>query len=339
MRKRLVFIFVSVLMLLCLPSLSTAKMSDEDFLELCKTGTPAEIIKAIKDGANVNATGEFGESPFVTVAMYNPNLDVLKVFLENGVSVNTTGSSMGVALHHAAENENIEITKFLLDAGVDVNAMDRWGGTALLYSTSNPNVEVMKLLIKAGADVNEVNEYGSSPLHLAVEKNNPNGTLVLLDAGADVNAFDDEDKRPIDYADGSFKKTEAYKRLKGLSDNVKPKKRLIEPKCKIIAANDEMRNLIIQFYNEHYKVMSKLENVLEKGAWAFDWDMRSGAYIMFAGYFHNTQGGVSKLYVRFILDSSGKDERIRIIRTDHFFDSSTSFTPGLPGWLEDELAD
>jgi hypothetical protein len=100
-----------------------------------------------------------------------------------------------------------------------------------------------------------------------------------------------------------------------------------------------MRNLIIQFYNEHYKVMSKLENVLEKGAWAFDWDMRSGAYIMFAGYFHNTQGGVSKLYVRFILDSSGKDERIRIIRTDHFFDSSTSFTPGLPGWLEYELAD
>ena len=58
MRKRLVFIFVSVLMLLCLPSLSTAKMSDEDFLELCKTGTPAEIIKAIKDGAkDLGTTG------------------------------------------------------------------------------------------------------------------------------------------------------------------------------------------------------------------------------------------------------------------------------------------
>lgn len=340
MKRFSLLLFMAILITICLPANSWAKMSDEDFLELCEKGTPAEIIKAIKDGANVNATGEFGDHPLNIVAWHNPDLEVIKVLLGSGVDVNTAGSSVARAIHGAAYNGNINITRFLLNAGAEVNVTNRWGETPLHNAANSPNIEVLKLLIKAGADVNAVGEYGHSPLHFAVIKNNSNGTLILLDAGSDVNALDEDDKRPIDYADESFKKTEAYKRLKELSVSSAYAKKLVEPKRKIMARDEDSRKLIIKFYDNYNEMLGKLENVLEKGAWqVIDNRLKYFGFslIAYQGYFKNTEGVMRILQVVFtVLDG---DKYVELVKIEHCFDGDKFYRPGIPAWLQYELED
>ena len=169
---------------------SVSAIGEEDFFELVKTGTPEEVKKAIKEGADVNArtTEEiesFGEvegvTPLIMAAWYN---------------------------------ENPEVTKLLLDAGADVNARDKNGCTPLIWAAVfNENPEVTKVLIDAGANVNARSEYGTTPLmHAAWYNQNPEVIKVLLDAGADGRVKDNAGKTAFDYAEGNehIKGTEVY---------------------------------------------------------------------------------------------------------------------------------
>ena len=82
-------------------------------------------------------------------------------------------------LHLAAwHNPDAEVVKYLVSQGIDVNVKGAENATPLYFAAEcNPNAEITKLLISKGADVN-VNCFDKTPL-LAAAKRNPNGEVYL----------------------------------------------------------------------------------------------------------------------------------------------------------------
>jgi len=94
----------------------------------------------------------------------NPNLELIRTILENGiVDVNDTDSIGWTALHCASGHFSLELVKLLIDSGADVNARTIEGDVPLLVAISNHSKRISKFLIEAGADVNIKNNYGNSP--------------------------------------------------------------------------------------------------------------------------------------------------------------------------------
>lgn len=94
----------------------------------------------------------------------NPNLELIRIILENGiVDVNDTDSIGWTALHCASGHFSLELVKLLIEAGADVNARTNEGDVPLLVAISNHSKRISKFLIEAGADVNIKNRCGNSP--------------------------------------------------------------------------------------------------------------------------------------------------------------------------------
>ena len=173
-------------------------MSDEDFLNLCRSGTAQQVADAIKAGANVNAKDDIGMSALMWATVINKNPAVIKILLNAGVDVNTKSNGGTTALMAA---KNPEVIKTLLNAGADVNAKSNGGATALMMVVwENKNPEAIKMLLNAGADVNDKNNYGRTALMEAVmAEQNAEVIKMLLNAGADVKARDKQGMTALDY--------------------------------------------------------------------------------------------------------------------------------------------
>ena len=156
---------------------------------------PAVITAMVRAGADVNARGDWDNTPLHEAAE-NGTPGVVRALLEAGADVNARPRgfhpSSGVAntpLHFAARNPDPQVAAALLEAGADVNARGQDRTTPLHYAASNRNPAVAELLLEAGAEVNAGGSDGITPLHNAAARNsNPDVLAVLLEAGADVHA-------------------------------------------------------------------------------------------------------------------------------------------------------
>lgn len=334
MKRFSLLLFMVVLISICLPANSWAKMSDEDFLELCEKGTFEQVQKALKNGANANAADEWRTTALHVAIWNNSDHRVVKLLLESGANPEAENSNANTPLIAAAMNRNPEVAKMLIKAGSKVNNGNVWGETPLHVASQYRNLVVLKMLLKAGADVNADDGEGKTALHYGLGEDPDSATIMtLLEAGANVNALDGEGKRPIDYVSDneSFKKTEAYKKLKELSAA------LIEPKFQIINKNEKQRESLKRFYNEYIKITRKLEEIFEKGSWVMKFDVWYGFFIFFEGYFRNTDGHIRKITIEFRARFFEANNHYEITSIRHFFDREDFFTNGLPAWLEYEL--
>ena len=64
-------------------------MTTKEFLQLCESGTPQQIIAAIETGADVNSRNGFHDTALMTAASWNKNPEIIAVLLETGAIVNT----------------------------------------------------------------------------------------------------------------------------------------------------------------------------------------------------------------------------------------------------------
>jgi ankyrin repeat protein len=164
-----------------------AAMNLEDFFKLCESGTPQEVVAAIKAGAGVNSEDDYGETSLTTAARYNNNPEVSNILIKAGADSSTVKLALMWAAWH---NSNPEVLSILIKAGADVNAKDWLGWTPLMLAARyNDNPEVLRVLIKAGAKINAKND-GKTPLSFAVEKNSPEIVSLLLTSGANVSKED-----------------------------------------------------------------------------------------------------------------------------------------------------
>jgi ankyrin repeat protein len=75
-------------------------------------------------------------------------------------------------LHYAARHNNVEVVKLLLKAGASIDAREANDITPLLMAISNDNMQAAQLLLASGADVNATDWYGRTPLWEAVNVRN-----------------------------------------------------------------------------------------------------------------------------------------------------------------------
>lgn len=115
--------------------------------------------------------------------------DIVKM-LNGYVTRPLTDREKSEAFIHASTYGYVEIVKLFLDNGVDPNSKTDFGDPALHYAVDEEHIDVVELLLKRGANPNTVigeNRrcdflIGSTPLSLA--EGNDAITQMLLDHGA-----------------------------------------------------------------------------------------------------------------------------------------------------------
>ncbi|KAH8654475.1 ankyrin repeat-containing domain protein [Tricladium varicosporioides] len=132
-----------------------------------------------------------GLRPLHLAARYG-HIEIAKILLAHGASVDDEDDSARRPLHTAAIEGNAEIVSFLLEAGSAINAKEKYGKTALDYAGTYGCYQVAKILLDAGCNLlNDVdNEW--NPLTRAVTENHLECTRLILEnrGKADVDGPD-----------------------------------------------------------------------------------------------------------------------------------------------------
>ena len=179
-------------------------MTDEDFLNLVRDSRSedAAISAAIDAGANVNGTGERGDSA-LHGAVFANSAERVRLLLEKGAAVNAVNQKGETALLNACEDgADPDVVNALIEGKADVNlaAKERNGLTPLIAAVRDGNAAAADLLMDAGADVNAPAANGKTPLIVAVSEDAPAIVKMLLDKGADPNIADGKGFSPLAYA-------------------------------------------------------------------------------------------------------------------------------------------
>lgn len=97
----------------------------------------------------------------------------------------------------ATSKSNIEQVRRLLDEGVDVNSQGSSGRSALIYAIDNVDIEIIQLLISHGINLNLKNKAGWTALHWAANRGLLNIVQLLVNNGAEIDAEDEDGNTPL----------------------------------------------------------------------------------------------------------------------------------------------
>ena len=90
---------------------------------------------AIKAGANVNGFDD-DEWPYFITAVSGGNINLIDVFLRNGVKINIAGPDGKTALMHAISGKNKKVINLLLNYRASLTSKDKTGKNVRLESLS-----------------------------------------------------------------------------------------------------------------------------------------------------------------------------------------------------------
>ena len=166
---------------------------NSDFLKFCQSGATRDVLRAIRQGADVNERDENGNTALIFAASKRPRVVIIRALLEGGADATARNNDGATALiFAAAKTMRPDVITLMLNAGADANVELANGWTALMFAAAeNPDPEVVKALWCGRARINHRAEDGTTALMLAAERN-PNADVVkeLIKYGAHVNAKD-----------------------------------------------------------------------------------------------------------------------------------------------------
>lgn len=144
---------------------------NKKLLAAAVSSTKAKDIKTLlSQGADIHTQNEWGLTPIMLAAQYNPSVNVLKALLDAGADIQEAEPKYrSNALHLAAnKSSSPKIIAELLKAGADLNARNYLGETALILAVNTNNeTRVVSELLKSGADINARDYQGHSVLEYA----------------------------------------------------------------------------------------------------------------------------------------------------------------------------
>lgn len=100
------------------------------------------------------------EAALATTALFAAagcNMDIVKMLVEKGASVNVYGEmGMSLLMHYAARTHDANIIEYLVEKGANVLDLDEAGHHVLMYAVLNEDSahKVIKVLLDKGADIN-----------------------------------------------------------------------------------------------------------------------------------------------------------------------------------------
>lgn len=122
-----------------------------------------EILETlIKNGKDVKLypPTDNPEAALATSALYAAagcNMDIVKMLVEKGASVNVYGDmGMSLLMHFSARTHDPKIIEYLIEKGANVLDLDDNGNHVLMYALLNEEAahKVIEVLLKNGADIN-----------------------------------------------------------------------------------------------------------------------------------------------------------------------------------------
>ena len=132
------------------------------------------------------------------IAAQNGCVQVVKVLLEKGASIEAVDENGKTALHLAAECE-VEIS-LENKANIEARNEDEDVMATLQSFAQKGRVKVVEVLLEKGANIEAVDEDGKTALHLAAEFNNSEVIKVLLEKGVNIEAVDEDGKTALHLA-------------------------------------------------------------------------------------------------------------------------------------------
>ncbi|MGB2795946.1 MAG: ankyrin repeat domain-containing protein, partial [Phycisphaerae bacterium] len=127
-------------------------------------------------------------------------MEVARMLLARGASVNAWTRWNETALHAAAEAGKADMVTFLLQMGTDVNDQGGGGRTPLHEAAREGHVEAARRLLAAGARVDQESMYEGTSLHVAAHAGKTEMVRLLVAAGADLEKGDECRSTPLQNA-------------------------------------------------------------------------------------------------------------------------------------------
>ncbi len=162
-----------------------------------------EVRHLIKDGIDLNTPVLIGEeydlddydeiSPLFYAIRKYASLDMIELFLENGVDIYQTDSDGVSALDMAIKFKRIDVIEFCIEKKFDLNTTKRKSGiTPVMLASCFSNIEMMALLLDNGAEINISDRTGMSPKDYAKKLGQKKMIEYLDSRGAKHNIYDNE---------------------------------------------------------------------------------------------------------------------------------------------------
>ncbi|KAL4218204.1 Oxysterol-binding protein-related protein 1 [Mactra antiquata] len=225
---------------------------EESLLQCARRGQASiidDILKSRKDGkieVDINCKGSQkanrGWTP-LHLSAYFGHVDVVKILIQNGASVNEVNNLGDTPLHKAAHTGRLDVVTLLLQHEADVSVINAEGHTAKtvaktdeitklieaaeLHDASRQEEEFMtsvrlghvdeidQLVTKGTLSMTNCKDsFGNTPLHIAAQAGQKEAVVYLLQKGLNSSIKNNQGLLPCDVA-----KTEQMKQLL----NVKPK--------------------------------------------------------------------------------------------------------------------
>ena len=167
---------------------------DEKFAKSIKDGDLESIQDDIKSGVDINERLPGLNFKPIHVAVKTGNLDIVKLLLDNGASINMEDTFGYTPLHHAANRKKkhdsmeinaklIDIANLLIDRGANMNIDSDTDDTPLDLAARNGDLEMVELLINKGANLLD----SEKALHHASENGHLPIVKYLVEKGYPVN--------------------------------------------------------------------------------------------------------------------------------------------------------
>ncbi len=138
-----------------------------------------EILSSLSDRLG-NEANSSRHTP-VQLAAICGHLDIIKIYLSNGLDVNTPYDYSETLLYTATRHGHKELVSYLVTSlGININSRNDHDSTPLREACAKGFEEIAAILLMAGADVNLSNLLRVTPLIAAVEKGHSNILEMLL---------------------------------------------------------------------------------------------------------------------------------------------------------------
>ena len=173
-------------------------------LAAARAGDQAAVVRALADGASVNARTRIGETALV-MALKNEQPALAMDMINAGTDVNLAAVNGVTPLMAAAHAGETDVARLLLAKGADVTAVDRLQKSAMTYAAGQGRSEIVVLLLRAGIDPNAIYAHELTALMWAAGYGKTETMQALLAAGARAELKDDRGKTALDIArEGNF---------------------------------------------------------------------------------------------------------------------------------------
>ena len=193
------FMFCDVMVgVACFPVSTAAadrrsKGLDQELLKAVRDGNLERVRSAIRRGANVNTSTEFGETPLHLVT----NLKIAEALIGAGANVNARDREFAMTPLFYTD---ASVSRLLISKGAEVNVRAKKGMTPLAWAVYWDQKEKATVLIAQGANPNATDDDGKSPLHVAANWGKMEIARLLISKGADVNVKDNACWTPLHWA-------------------------------------------------------------------------------------------------------------------------------------------